>query len=542
MIALSPCCDCFKVASMTTPATRKRVTVIASQAGVESAERSLIRQGFETKGNFAKFLIMGKSTVDNFFNRKGIQPDSFKRICNGLKLNWKDIMEQGLIVNPVTVDSPALSGFSTSSGLVFGSPGALNEESICSINTVDGINTETRLVLVLEGDFNSINNESKQAIEILLRNGFGSTIKVTDIQSGSIRITIQGDKKDVAKLVDRFTSGQLKEVNGLAVEENQILSPDFLEETKGLIYPKKWELVQDIVTNQMRDRQLVNADLSDADLSNVNLSGADLSGADLSGADLRSADLRSADFNRADLSRSDLSRADLRSLTHRDLVFDHDLDFDLALTQAHDLDLALTQALALIPDHARALACVLTQARARARAYARALARALARAHSRAHFHFHARARARAYALAFTLALTLIFTLALAYAFPLTLALTYAFILALLLTQVLTFARDLAFALALDRTLVRGRVVARTLSSARACALNLDLDFNLNLILLGANLSNANLSNANLSNAQLGSGLGLSQSEKLDLARRGAIFDKAPGDRSPISFPFPVRR
>lgn len=413
---------------MTTPAKRRKVTVIASQSGVELAERSLPRLGFSSKSEFAKANLIGKSTVDNFFTRKGIQLDSFKRICEGLKLNWSEILEQDSSVNPITVDIPALSGTSKTSCSVPSSSSGLIKDSIYSTNTVDRKNKETKLVLVLEGDFNSFENETKQAIEILLRNGFGSTIRIVDIQSGSIRITIQGKQEDLVKLVDCFTSGELSEINGFVVEELQALDPEMLEEIEPTSSVNKWELVRDIVNNPKRDRQLVGVDLSDADLSGADLRSADLSDADLSGADLSEADLRSADFNRADLSGADLSYADLRSITHSTYTF----------------------------------------------AYALVLARAL--------------------------------------------VLVLNFFLDLVLVRVFAFVFN--FFLNLD----------------------LNLDLNLNLILVGANLSNANLSNAKVYKAQLGSGLGLSEAEKRDLAQRGAIFDEAPGDRSLISSPSPIRR
>jgi uncharacterized protein YjbI with pentapeptide repeats len=62
--------------------------------------------------------------------------------------------------------------------------------------------------------------------------------------------------------------------------------------------------------------------------------------------------------------------------------------------------------------------------------------------------------------------------------------------------------------------------------------------------LIGADLSGANLSDANLSGADLsgavvekarfGANVGLTEKMKLDLKRRGAIFEDSPGDRSGV--------
>jgi uncharacterized protein YjbI with pentapeptide repeats len=489
MIALSLCCDCFKVANMTTPAKRKRITVIASQDGVEIAKRSLSRLGFDSKDGFAKAQTMGKSTVDKFFNRKGIQLDSFKRICEGLTLTWSEILEQDISVNPINLNSSAPPIASKPSGLVSDSPGSLRRESACSINTVNEEIQITNLEIVLKGDFNSINNEVQQAIEILLRNGFGSAIRIVDIQPGSIRITIQGNKEDIVRLVDRFTSGELSEINGFAVEELQARDPELLEEIEPTISVSKWDLVRDIVDNPKSDRQLVGVDLSDADLS-----GADLCNADLSNADLSGADLRSADFNRADLSGADLSCSNLRSITH--------INCDRALVRARDLTLALNRDLVRDSARARTLARDLTLTLARARARARALNSALD--------------------------LDLDSDLDLAR----DLALAFDLALALALARSLVCDRDRDIARDIARDIHRSFNRAPDRDSARACALM--------LILIGANLRNANLSNTNVAQAHLGSGLGLSEAEKRDLAQRGAIFDESPSDRSPISSHNPI--
>ena len=70
--------------------------------------------------------------------------------------------------------------------------------------------------------------------------------------------------------------------------------------------------------------------------------------------------------------------------------------------------------------------------------------------------------------------------------------------------------------------------------------------------LIGANLSGANLSDAYLSGASLsraivakcrfGSGIELNEAEKIDLQRRGAIFDDAIGDREAVDSPVPSGR
>ena len=54
------------------------------------------------------------------------------------------------------------------------------------------------------------------------------------------------------------------------------------------------------------------------------------------------------------------------------------------------------------------------------------------------------------------------------------------------------------------------------------------------VFLIGAILSGAILSGAEVENARFGDNLGISQTMKLDLIRRGAIFEDSPGDRSGV--------
>lgn len=55
--------------------------------------------------------------------------------------------------------------------------------------------------------------------------------------------------------------------------------------------------------------------------------------------------------------------------------------------------------------------------------------------------------------------------------------------------------------------------------------------------LRSADLSDATLSDAVVENAQFGGYLGLTEEMKLDLKRRGAIFEDSPGDRSWVFIP-----
>ncbi|MUG92791.1 pentapeptide repeat-containing protein [Scytonema sp. UIC 10036] len=246
----------------------------------------MIRLGFDSKANFAKSQLLSRSTVTKFFQREPIQRDSFERICEKLTLNWKevaDILEEELGTNE----------------------GEEQVQTVRRVTVIDEQSQTVKAALVLNGDINSVSN--LKIIESILREYSGSTIKIIDIQEGSIKLIVEGFQEDIERLISRIQSGELVELNGFPVEDIQILSD---ESTK---VDDKWQLVQEIVSQPVAGRDLRGADLSDTDLSGANLSGADLSDADLSGADLSDANLSNANLMNANLSSSDLSGANLSS-------------------------------------------------------------------------------------------------------------------------------------------------------------------------------------------------------------------------------------
>jgi uncharacterized protein YjbI with pentapeptide repeats len=283
---------------------KKKITITASSEGVKLAENALIRLGFDTKSNFAKSQLLARSTVTNFFQRQPIQPDSFKKICQELKLDWRRIAE-------LSEEKPSqIPGITDclNPDINEGVEKMLTPTFYRQVTVIDKKTNTIKAEIKLIGDINSLGDSSR--VEFILREFSGDTIKITDIKEGSIRLTVEGSQKDIERLVSLIKSGELKEVSGFPVADVQILS-ESSEDDESNELNNKWHLVREIVTQGFRHRNLSGVDLSDADLSGVDLSGADLSGADLSGADLSGADLSGADLSDADLSGADLSGADL---------------------------------------------------------------------------------------------------------------------------------------------------------------------------------------------------------------------------------------
>ena len=284
---------------------KKKVTYTASTQGIEKAENALKRLGFESKSNFAESQLLSRSTVTKFFQCQPIQLDFFKRICKALTLNWAEvagIIEEG-----------------QSQGLERNNYSSPDTDEVVQVQAVhrqvtviDKQSKKIKAVITLEGDINSVNNDLKLSLELALLTYPGDTIKITDIQAGSIRLIVEGSQEDIERLVSRIQLEELKELSGFPVEDIQVLNQSSDDEESDELNDK-WHLVQEIVNQAVEGRNLRDADLSDADLSGANLIGADLSGANLSGANLSRANLSHANLSGANLSDADLSDADLRS-------------------------------------------------------------------------------------------------------------------------------------------------------------------------------------------------------------------------------------
>jgi uncharacterized protein YjbI with pentapeptide repeats len=332
------------------PVKRRRITVTASHVGINHAEKSLVRLGFDSKSRFAKSQLMSKSTVDRFFNRQPIQLDSFIRICEGLKIeDWRRVAELEPIVNQCETEASEEAEEPQISKTIVSQFVDMKQTTLRQITVANRKNGEVQFEIVLKGDIDSIDDQVQKTLETILRSLSGNTITITDIQEGSIKIKIQGSPRDIAKLIDRLNSREITEINGFPIEDTLILSQDFLKETEDNIFDRKWSLLRETISNISQGTwmsppfgslNLSGADLSDTDLStsifnkvvvgvtaptisrdeyrfigailiNTDLSGADLSGSNFSRARLRNADLNGATLNITNLSNADLSGANL---------------------------------------------------------------------------------------------------------------------------------------------------------------------------------------------------------------------------------------
>ena len=297
------------VEQMTEQQKRKRILITTSIKGVERAQGILKREGIPSISAFAKAHVLGKSSVDKFLSRQPIQADTFKRICEGLRVkDWREFAELELVLAQCEQEtqSRTLQGYLVQDSREVG-------ESFRRVTVLSPIG-EVKTEITFEGSIETVTADIRLMMELCMKNAGGDTIRITDVRPGSIKVTVQGSPRDITRLLDQINDGELTEIEGLLIQGNQILSADFLADVGQQSNAEKWHLIDDIVNNPKIARQLSDADLSDADLSNAILVNADLTDADLSGADLSNVDLRALLDCRDRLDLRDLRvRLDLRA-------------------------------------------------------------------------------------------------------------------------------------------------------------------------------------------------------------------------------------
>jgi uncharacterized protein YjbI with pentapeptide repeats/DNA-binding Xre family transcriptional regulator len=434
------------------PKKKKKVTLRASAQGIVTAENALTRLGFESKINFAESQLISRSTVTKFFKGEPIQLDSLKRICTALKLNWQLIVGMSVVDEQQDSTGIELKILSETEKAV--KVPTLHRQ----VKVVDPNGEKVKVVIVLEDDIDSVDNW--EIILLLLRQNSGGSIEITDIESGSIRLTVEGSQADIQKLVNKIRSGKLTELNGLPIDGIEILT-EHLDTEQG----NKWDLVKEIIDRRITGRKLSDADLSDADLSGADLSGAVLSGAILSDANLSGAVLSDANLSGAVLSDANLSDANLiRAVLYGAVLRDANL---------RDANLRCA-----VLNGAFLLGANLRGADLRGA------------------------------------------------------VLRVANLSGALLSDTDLRVANLSGALLSDTDLIRANLIRANLRGANLIRANLRRANLRGADLSGADLSGADLIRADVEKTRFGSNGGISESMKLDLQQRGAIFEDYPGDRS----------
>ena len=237
-----------------------------------------------------------------------------------------------------------------------------NQNFSTELNTPSSTPTLPRIKyeFVLSGNVDEIEKQKFEAmvahLKIISRD---ISLTLLRVESGSIKLILEGSEEGFQLLESLVASGELDQVLGFSVQGINRSDPasstykSFFsiadqteEEIRSQIKRQKGENVlnaesvdSNINVSTIPDVSpkgktldlhaygnypgidLQGANLKDIDLQGCNLSGANLSGANLSGADLRRVNLNSANLRHSDLSRAHLTGAELvnTNLSHANL-------------------------------------------------------------------------------------------------------------------------------------------------------------------------------------------------------------------------------
>ena len=281
-------------------------SIRASKEGIAKAKEAF-KSKCCTQDKLALESSCSRPIVIKFFKGEAIDKTKFQRICVALKLKYEEIIEKEeenkyLGRRKVTVSKLEENSSRTTIDSQL--------ENLCQNPQITVVATSvlttpvpkkeletSKATFVLSGTIDSVDEERLKAIEAHLREISGDAkLTILKVQSGSIKITVEGSPEGIERLAALFESGQLDEVLNIPVEDVEIIPTK--EEKSRLIY--------EIKTQGARNRDLTGVDLSGADLRGVDFSNADLFCADLSGADLSDTNLSDANLSGTIFSHTNL--------------------------------------------------------------------------------------------------------------------------------------------------------------------------------------------------------------------------------------------
>ena len=241
----------------------------ATKDGFEIAEKALKLKGW-THEYLAGSVGCTRQTIGRFFARRPVEKRFFQDMCNKLELEWGEIAE----LEPEKEQASGSFGMQTERANTCEI--AQEERSATKVLTPpvsltknQNVNCNKQLVITLTGDVESVlnNPDVQAALLVLMRKASkDATLTIDRIEKGSIKITFSCSPEGLKRLEGLITSGELTEVMGMPVEKVQLSTRVTTEEDQDKIH-----LVQEIITQGAKDRNLSDADLSGEFFEQINL-------------------------------------------------------------------------------------------------------------------------------------------------------------------------------------------------------------------------------------------------------------------------------
>ena len=359
----------------------------ASNEGFKKAEAAFKLKGW-TQDHLAGRADCSRSVVINFFARRRVEKRLFEAICNELGLEWGTVADFEA--------EEQLSGSSMDAAQEK-TTGSIPEES----DTTQMLTNEKRYAFAIAGSVDQDDIAKLKAIAALLKDlAKDTSIKIIDIESGSIKLILEGSQEGLEQLEALFKLGELKEVLGIPVEDVKFVAVGTSNAdkkrlaftiagnvTEADIAKLKAALIETSDDNENTEddesrpdqdnavqksssqsqilsgnpigvkfilTNLISGNLNGAfriltNLIRANLSGANLSGANLSSANLSYAYLSYAYLSDADLSNANLSYANLSGVNLSGAIVEHAL-FGGSVGLSEDMKRDLEQRGAIFGD------------------------------------------------------------------------------------------------------------------------------------------------------------------------------------------------
>ncbi|MFN6540685.1 MAG: pentapeptide repeat-containing protein [Nostoc sp. EkiNYC01] len=249
----------------------------ASTEGLEKAKGKFKLKGW-TQDHLAGRADCTRQTVGKFFARQLVDQSKFQAICHELGLELGDVAE-------LESEPEQLSRSDMDTAQQNPSESHQKASSTAKQSTI------RKAIFILSGTIDTVDKAKLKAIEEHLRKISGdANLTFTDVEEGSIKITLEGSSEGLARLQELFESGELTEVLGIPVEDIQIRDGEDSDNNES----KQFKNFSGI---DLRGIDLSGVDLRDYNFSDADLRGANLSATDLRGADLKGADLRGTNIN-----------------------------------------------------------------------------------------------------------------------------------------------------------------------------------------------------------------------------------------------------
>lgn len=183
--------------SQTIPTTMA-ATVRASNEGLDQVDKARCKKGWaKTEQVWADLATTSKATLRRFWGGLKIQTSAFQAICEAAGIeDW---------------------------------------ESIADFDSKDDAPPKTydkRLSFAIAGSIEEIDKQKLDVIVALLRKlGGDAEIEILDIEEGSVKLTLGGSEEALQRLQELFDSGELKEVEGLLVQDVHLLTQKEIAES-----------------------------------------------------------------------------------------------------------------------------------------------------------------------------------------------------------------------------------------------------------------------------------------------------------------------